>query len=247
MPIKGGARMYSILGEPRRACLLVETELDAILAQALAGDLVTVMSTGSAQWSPDEHSEALLRSCVRILGALDNDKAGIERSWRWWDKHYPNHKRWPTPKRLGKDRGDAWAAGLDVRAWVKAGLPPVLLLEQQPKAAAPVVEQARPRGMPAAETALRRLDELERHPSVQAVREVLDEHPVWIATRVDQHRTLAGITVDCDPRWWGEYSHAPRTTDMIWRALDHDAVWEWVELQGGKKIAGRPKGKRGGN
>lgn len=263
MPVKGSGRMYSIFGEPRRASLILETELDGVLAHELAGDVVTVMSTGSAQWSPDEHSEKILRACMRILNALDNDKAGIERTWQWWDKHYANHKRWPTPKRLGKDLGDAWQRGLDVRAWVKAGLPPVLLLDEPtPKPAAPAAAQPQAVETPAeqatsvqasitptpgmllAEVALRRLEDLEGHARVQSVREVLDEHPVWIATRLNESRELVSISVDCDPRWWVEHPDAGRVVAMIQNALDHEAVWEWVELQGGKTIKGSVKRKR---
>jgi hypothetical protein len=55
------------------------------------------------------------------LNALDYDAAGGKASKKWRSA-YPNSKRWPVP--AGKDPGDAYKAGENIRNWVLAGLPP---------------------------------------------------------------------------------------------------------------------------
>jgi hypothetical protein len=52
--------------------------------------------------------------------ALDVDQAGAQ-AWQWWKTTFPDCERWPVPK--GKDPGEAFEAGVDIREWVVAGLP----------------------------------------------------------------------------------------------------------------------------
>jgi len=104
-----------------RTVVVVESELDAFLIHQEAGDLAGVIALGSATTRPDAGTDRTLRTAGLILVALDSDEAGASESWKWWAKHYPNARRWPIPN--AKDTGDAWKAGLNLRAWVLAGLP----------------------------------------------------------------------------------------------------------------------------
>ena len=119
-----------------KAWVIVESELDALLIHHLAGDLAGAISQGNSTAKPDAAASYVLTSALVILVALDSDHAGMQAS-AWWQQHFPQSERWPVP--VGKDPGDAFKAGVDIRAWVKAGLPPVMTL---PPAAKPVAKPA---------------------------------------------------------------------------------------------------------
>jgi DNA primase len=103
------------------ACVVVESELDATLLHQDAGDLATMIALGSAQARPDHAAAALLDQAETILVSLDSDEAGAKAAWQWWAQHYPKAKRWPVIR--GKDPTEARQNGLDLRAWILAGLP----------------------------------------------------------------------------------------------------------------------------
>ena len=61
---------------------------------------------------------------IDIRGRMES--AGAEAAI-WWLQRWPNTaKRWPVP--VGKDPGEAIKAGCNLRAWLIAGLPPVLTI-----------------------------------------------------------------------------------------------------------------------
>jgi hypothetical protein len=65
----------------------------------------------------------MLKSAAVILNALDYDAAG-KKAIGWWEERFVDyHRRWPVPE--GKDPGDAFKAGVDMAAWIRAGLPEV--------------------------------------------------------------------------------------------------------------------------
>jgi hypothetical protein len=76
---------------------------------------------GNAQARPDLETDRALRAAGLILVSLDTDATGAREAWGWWTRQYKNVKRWPCP--VGKDPTEAAQAGLDLRAWVIAGLP----------------------------------------------------------------------------------------------------------------------------
>ena len=121
VPSSGMAPM--VLGHDRRGYVVVESELDGLLVHQEAGDIVGAIAMGSSSARPDAQAAACLANSVCILNALDFDRAGAH-AWRWWRAHYPQVRRWPVP--AGKDPGDSFKAGVDVRKWVIAGLPPAL-------------------------------------------------------------------------------------------------------------------------
>jgi hypothetical protein len=101
--------------------VIVEAELDAIAVWQAAGKASGVVATGSAQTKPDQETFKVLDNCNIILNALDFDKAGATAAWNWWAATFPHSERWPVPE--GKDPGEAYKAGVDLRTWVLSGLP----------------------------------------------------------------------------------------------------------------------------
>jgi hypothetical protein len=114
-----------ILGNSREHIVIVESELDAMLIQQEAGDVVTTIALGSAQTRPDAVSHKILSNAKLILVALDTgttekrEKAGY-REWLWCQKHFRQSRRWPTIK--GKDPGEAYKNGVSIRDWVMVGI-----------------------------------------------------------------------------------------------------------------------------
>jgi DNA primase len=100
--------------------IIVESELDGILLDQEAGDLVTIIVLGSAQNRPDALIMKQLTNSDLVLLALDNDQAGVESSYKWWIKTVPIAKRWPVLN--GKDPGESFQNGVNIRDWVNAGL-----------------------------------------------------------------------------------------------------------------------------
>lgn len=115
-----GSQMTPMLIGSGLVIVVVESELDALLVNQESGGLVMTAAMGSAASKPDASTVGLFKSASVILIALDtNDKAGYE-GWLWWQRHFSNARRWPIIK--GKDPGEAWLQGLDIRLWVEAGI-----------------------------------------------------------------------------------------------------------------------------
>lgn len=122
--VPGSTKMFHRYGREASVWVLVETERDAAMIWSKVRDLgVGAMATGGASKRPDAESAAMLRSAELVLNALDSDEAGVVNSARFWDREFPQVKRWPAPPSMGKDAGDAFGAGLDIRTWLLAGLP----------------------------------------------------------------------------------------------------------------------------
>lgn len=132
-----------------KAFVVIEAELDGILtAQETKGLDVGTMALGNNSAKPTEGAFALLTTALHISVALDFDlEAGTAKnpggsSSTWWADHFAQSERWPVP--VGKDPGDAFKAGCDIREWVLSGLPPIFHL-----APAPIAPQGRPTPKPA--------------------------------------------------------------------------------------------------
>jgi len=105
----------------RAAAVIVESELDGLLLSQETGDFCAVVALGSATSKTNKESHDLLRAMPIILVALDTDEAGAKAAWKFWPDTYGKAaRRWPTVK--GKDASEARLNGLDLRAWVIAGL-----------------------------------------------------------------------------------------------------------------------------
>ena len=119
--ISGSSPAPMAMHVDRAATIIVESELDAWLLSQEAGDLAGVVALGSAQAKPDKLTHGVLSNSSVILVSLDTDEAGAKASWAFWPATYGGKvKRWPFIR--GKDASDARLAGLDLRAWVVAGL-----------------------------------------------------------------------------------------------------------------------------
>lgn len=131
--IPGGTAMPFIAFTGAAHTVIVESELDAILINQEAGDLVNAAAMGSVAMRPDNVLDGLLRHSRTVLLALDvSDDAGAKTTWQWWSLHYPQAARCYIP--CGKDPTDAAKNGVNIRDWIEAGLKGGALI-MQPKEA----------------------------------------------------------------------------------------------------------------
>jgi DNA primase len=111
-----------------RAFVVVEADLDEMLICKRAGSLVGSVALGSSHVKPGADVFYVLQKALRTLVALDWDSAG-KSAWKWWAKNFENARQWPVPDGYGKDPGEAFAKGLDILEWIKAGLPPAMTID----------------------------------------------------------------------------------------------------------------------
>jgi len=131
--VPGSSRQPLISRPDASAYVVVESGLDAILLDASAGDLVGVIAMHNDSAKPPASLFEILTTALHISVAMDSDKitrnkatgklesAGAKAS-RWWIHQFPQAER--TPIIGGKDPGEAYQAGVNLRDWVLAGLPP---------------------------------------------------------------------------------------------------------------------------
>jgi len=118
--VPGSDMRQMILGAAGRCVVVLESELDAILLNHVAGDITSVIALGTAHAKPDEAATRLLNSALCILVATDFDEAG-KSAFAWWKQTFPRSVRWPSPR--GKDVSDALCRDINLRTWVIAGWP----------------------------------------------------------------------------------------------------------------------------
>lgn len=130
--LEGGSSATMVLRPEAKAFVVVEAELDGLACVQAAGDMVGAVALGSMSNHPDAPTTKLLQDSLCVLNALDMGDAkeaakenGIK-AQLFWARHFANNKRWPVP--AGKDPGEAVAKGVDLRAWLVAGLPPACTL-----------------------------------------------------------------------------------------------------------------------
>lgn len=118
--IPGSSMATWIMQQSKDVFVIVESELDGILLWQTARDITGVISLGAALIRPDVATIKLLQKSSWILNALDNDPAGAKAK-AWWSNHFSQHQRWPVP--AGKDPGEAWQEGVDLKKWIISGFP----------------------------------------------------------------------------------------------------------------------------
>ena len=131
--IPGSSITTMILGESSLAFAVVEAELDACAIFSAAQDLVGSVSIETLEGNLDAEASAILAQALVILNALDADDPttpALQRALKKWSATFPRHLRWPVP--VGKDPGEAVKAGVDLRTWILAGLPPVFTVGSGP-------------------------------------------------------------------------------------------------------------------
>jgi len=118
--LPGSDMRFMVLRPGNRAYVILEAELDALLVDQEAGDLTGTVALGSSNIKPDPEAARHLQAAAVILNALDYDDAG-EKAQAWWSDRYPQNEHWPVP--AGKDPGEAFQEGINLREWITAGLP----------------------------------------------------------------------------------------------------------------------------
>lgn len=129
--IAGGSGAPMCITPHARAYVVVEAELDGMAIDQAAGDLVGVIALGSVSIGPDPAQHAMLQQTRSILVALDwetdQGRAGanaVRNTAAKWLNTYTRAELAPVP--VGKDPGDYYQAGGDLREWLLACLPPTL-------------------------------------------------------------------------------------------------------------------------
>ena len=121
--LPGSDMSAQLLRTESRAFVVVESDLDAILLDQEAGDCgagFLALGSASAKSVLSPETYRVLRQAPVILIALDFDAAGAKAA-AWWKENFPQAERHPVPQ--GKDPGEAFQAGIDLKEWVKAGFP----------------------------------------------------------------------------------------------------------------------------
>lgn len=112
--VAGSSTVPMLIGNKNKPFMIVESELDAILAHQEAGDVINTISLGNAQARPDKILAKKLKQSKLII-SLDNDQAGITET-KWWLRNFPKSKNYPPTK---KDLGEMFLANINIYAWVK--------------------------------------------------------------------------------------------------------------------------------
>jgi hypothetical protein len=130
--VRGSIRDLWLTDAGTGCFITIEAELDCLAVIAAAGDLIGTIGIGSTGVKPDRRAAAILDRATCILGGLDgdrprkNEKTGrVEMpgpmAGRWWAQTYGSrYLRWVVPE--GKDPGEAFEAGVNLRLWIQAGL-----------------------------------------------------------------------------------------------------------------------------
>ncbi len=101
--------------DPTKNSFLVESELDGWLCWQNFGDLSQIYAIGNSTARPDSQTALKMKNTAFYL-CLDNDEAGRDEI-KWWQKQYPDVSVCTVP--VGKDPGELFEMGVDLRKWVK--------------------------------------------------------------------------------------------------------------------------------
>lgn len=121
--VDGSSAGTMVLHPEAEAHAVVESGLDAILIAAAGDGQVGAVTTWNASARPDTRATEILQRSQCVLNCFDFDAAG-EKEQAWWEENFRRYKRWPVP--VGKDPGEAYEAGVNIRQWLSDGLPPGL-------------------------------------------------------------------------------------------------------------------------
>lgn len=173
--VAGSSASPMLLGKNKKAQVIIETDLDSLMVYQAVGDLVGVISLGSANNRPDARTHAVAAAADVVLCSLDHDPAGIA-GMRWWVDHYPKVRHWPSP--FGKDPGDS-IKRFDIREWILTGLPPVYHVRPSPLDRVSEGEAADQGGEAGKEKAVEQ-KKPKLPESVERLGALLKRYPVWI-------------------------------------------------------------------
>lgn len=115
--------------------VLVEGELDSLTIHQEASDMVTAVATGTTQGARRAKWVARLAIAPLVLVAFDNDANGAgDQASIYWTDILPNARRW---RPFWGDANGMKQDGVDVRAWLAAGLELLTISESPHHAAQP--------------------------------------------------------------------------------------------------------------
>lgn len=116
--ISGSKSSPSVYGDRLKPVIVVESELDAILIQQEASQLICCVALGGVCKKPDLILHKLIVNSRFTLISLDHDVSG-KNKYAFWLKNYPNLKPWPAA--YAKSIGDAAQFNhLNIVEWIKA-------------------------------------------------------------------------------------------------------------------------------
>lgn len=119
--VSGSMGGLNIIGDRKRSIMLVvESELDAYALHYIIGDIALVIAIGGSAKNIDSFTDHLAKNKYLFI-CHDNDEAGGV-TFLKWKKQYAHAIALPTP--IGKDIGEAFQQGLDIRAWIVAAILP---------------------------------------------------------------------------------------------------------------------------
>ena len=112
------ARHINSCPDTAKPALITESELDGWLLYEQLGDKYQIFASGSASTRPDRYTHGVIKNVPKILN-LDDDVAGHAEQ-KWWRDQYQHV--FPLFSEFGKDPGDSYQVGVDIRAWGLDGL-----------------------------------------------------------------------------------------------------------------------------
>lgn len=219
--------------------VVVESELDAILLHILAGDLFHCMAsmTSNIRRLPANVYEQL-QSCLCILVALDCDAAGAD-GWPRWQETFPRAKRWPVPAGAGKDPGEAFSRGEDLRLWLLAGIPTGLRKAMRTGQTPDVASQEDGQDEKATLWNYHGITMAEDGHFIPPP-EVMQFYAMWreipaIFTRfTDEDGNCVGFDWNCDSTW--SVRNPGRFHELLQFGDVHHIVWEWLSLNPNNRV-----------
>ncbi|MBI9112272.1 primase-helicase zinc-binding domain-containing protein [Maridesulfovibrio ferrireducens] len=135
--VPGSCMATMVLSPSAEAFAIIEAELDAMLVDQECKGLMGAVSVMNDAGKPDSTALPILQAAKSLLVALDFDKAKADgtrpgtKASKWWTTNFDRAVRWPVP--AGKDPGDAFQKGVELKEWALAGLPPVFKVREREK------------------------------------------------------------------------------------------------------------------
>ena len=219
-----------------KVAVVVESELDAFMLHSLAGDLahcVSSMTSNVRKLSPS--LLARFEASLCILVALDSDQAGAA-GWPRWHETFPRAKRWPVP--AGKDPGEAFSCGENLRLWLEAGIPEGLRMTMSAGDRL-ALEEEEEKPMAAEEKEHEEESPTLSHGNVPP--EVLQFAEVWKKTPITYRRILdisgipQGWTWECNAAW--SANHMAEKHAFL-KLAEQAEVQRWISMNPLTRITG---------
>lgn len=118
--VSGAKKSPSVYGDVSlNICVVLESELDAILLIQEVGDLCFCVALGGVTRLLDIATERLVSDVERLFFCPDYDGAGKE-SWDRWVDRFPDTERVLTE--YGKDPTEAFGYGVNLREWLSKAI-----------------------------------------------------------------------------------------------------------------------------